>query len=61
MKWTVSELVKHAQSSSVERNGNWLPVRPLNYQFDSRIARVRLAWAVLTGKADAVFWEGDRQ
>jgi len=37
-------------------NGKWVPARPLGlYGIRHRIA---LAWDVLTGKADALYWEG---
>ena len=35
-------------------NGKWVPARPLGYQ--SFFNRVRCAWLVFTGKADALVW-----
>ena len=34
----------------------WVPARPVGYP--SWRSRIRLAWAVFTGKADALFWDG---
>lgn len=39
-------------------NGKWVPARPLGYP--SFTQRVRAAWLVFTGKADAVKWPGDQ-
>ena len=36
-------------------DGRWLMCRPVNV--DGVFDRLRDAWAVLTGKADALFWE----
>lgn len=33
----------------------WAPARPLPY-FGGTLRRLRLAWAVFTGRADALFW-----
>ena len=37
-------------------NGKWVPARPLGLYGIKR--RIALAWDVLTGKADALYWEG---
>ena len=37
-------------------NGKWVEARPITYH--NRKTRFKLAWAVFTGKADALFWEG---
>jgi hypothetical protein len=39
-------------------NGCWVPARPLGlFSFRSRL---RLAWMVFTGRADALVWPGQR-
>jgi len=38
-------------------NGKWVPARPLGYP--SLRYRIRAAWLVLTGRADALIWPGD--
>lgn len=46
--------------TNVNWNGNeyWIPARPLPYY--SWRQRLRLAWDVLTYKADAVYWMCDQ-
>lgn len=41
---------------TTEINGVWQPCRPLS--FSSLKERVKLAWWVLFGKADALTWPG---
>jgi hypothetical protein len=36
-------------------DGTWAPSRPLPF-YGSPLRRLRLAWAVFTGRADALFW-----
>ena len=40
--------------TQAEINGKWVPARPI--RFDSLRSRIRDAWAVLMGKADAFKW-----
>lgn len=37
-------------------NGKWMPARPIGLSGFSN--RIKLAWMVFTGKADAVKWPG---
>ena len=37
-------------------NGNWVPARPLG--FFGVVGRLKAAWLVFSGKADALIWEG---
>lgn len=53
MMYTLKQLVTHCQETRVQINGKWVPARPLSGPF---IWRVKAAWAVLTGKADAFTW-----
>ena len=39
-----------------EANGQWIPARPINYKYRSLPEKLRDAWAVFTGKAEAVVW-----
>ena len=39
-------------------DGKWVPARPINYQFRTFKERIREAWHVFTGKADAFYWDG---
>jgi len=52
--WTISGLAKAVSSCSAEINGRWVPARPLG--FASFSSRVRIAWLVFTGRADALIW-----
>jgi len=57
-RWTVAGLVKTVREGPREQpdlRGRWRPARPCG--LDTISNRVRLAWAVLTGRADAVFWD----
>ncbi len=56
MIWTLKELIKTCSSNQVEINGNWVPARPINYQYRTFSEKVREAWAVFTGKAEAFTW-----
>jgi hypothetical protein len=42
----------------VNARREWIPARPINYQFDGKWLRLKLAWGVLTGKYDALNWDG---
>lgn len=53
MFWTLKSLMLSAQTCQTEINGMWVPTRPAVHPFRLRI---KYAWAVLTGKADAVVW-----
>jgi len=41
------------RGETCEINGRWVPCRPLSAGWDYRI---KAAWAVLTGRADAFVW-----
>lgn len=53
MIYHLSTLLKIAQSVVVEINGKLVPARPMAGPFSWRL---KAAWLVLTGKADAVIW-----
>jgi len=61
-RWNTFALAQHfhtGPSAGIKTlNGEeyWVPARPLGL-FSLR-SRISLAWAVFTGKADALFWEG---
>lgn len=58
--WTLKRLVDYCTSGEVTVNippsNEWVPSRPMGY--DTWPARIKAAWMVLTGKADAVTWPG---
>ena len=45
-----------SQNTLKEINGKWVPARPINYRFRTLRERIRDAWAVFTGRADAFRW-----
>lgn len=53
MMYSLKELFEQADSLQAKINDKWVPCRPLSGPFTWR---VRAAWAVLTGRADAFTW-----
>lgn len=53
MIWELKDLIDSANTNYVEFNGRWLPSRPYSVSF---IDRLKAAWAVFWGHADAVRW-----
>lgn len=37
-------------------NDKWVPARPINWKYRSIFEKLKEAWAVWTGKADAFAW-----
>jgi hypothetical protein len=54
--WRLKDLMESAQHTSTEVNGKWVPSRPINWQCRTIKERVREAWMVFMGEADAVIW-----
>lgn len=57
MKFTVDGLVDCATCNEILKDGTYVSVRPDNWKYESFIERIRNAWLILIGKADAVTWE----
>jgi len=53
-EWTCTTLRESWKIVSEEIDGKWYPARPIG--LGSILNRFQLAWAVFTGKADALFW-----
>lgn len=54
-EWTIRALMKHAETSLTQvKGGDYEPTRV--YGFYSLGNRLRLAWKVFTGEADALCW-----
>lgn len=51
--FTLKSLMQSAATVTIKINDKWVPARPVTC---SRVGRVKAAWAVLTGKADAFTW-----
>ena len=52
--WGVVELINSAQNTQAEIDGEWVPARPIGYF--SLKNRIKCAFMVFTGKADALVW-----
>ena len=52
--WTLRELYDHPVQAEI--NGKWVPARPENYKYRTILQRLREAWAVFVGKAEAFTW-----
>ena len=55
--WQLRNLYDHCNSVSTERNGKWVPARPIPMY--GRVGlwwRVCDAWAVLRGRAESFLW-----
>jgi hypothetical protein len=46
--------------TETKRRG-WVPARPLGFQGIALRTRLRLAWAVFTGKYDVLRWESEHE
>ena len=55
MKYTAQHIKKW--DVSFEKNGQWIPCRPINFTMDSILDRFKCAFGVLTGRYDALDWE----
>jgi hypothetical protein len=59
--YTLTQLIKSTTGevgNSVNIGNQWVPARPLGY--GGIVRRIKLAWMVFTGKADAVTWPGNQ-
>jgi hypothetical protein len=57
MIWNLRSLIDHCNSTRANIKGSWFPARPLAGPF---IERLRAAWWVLRGRADAFTWPEDQ-
>lgn len=57
MTYHINALCEDGADRQLE-NGEWVRARPDNWRFASITERLRDAWLVLTGRADAVVWTG---
>jgi len=56
--YSLKGLLKSIQNCEAEIDGKWVPARPVGYY--SLRHRVKAAWLVFTGEADAVTWPGNQ-
>lgn len=52
-----TELVTGDQTSKQTKSGRWVPCRREAHNAWPWTWRFKMAWAVFTGEADALFWE----
>jgi len=52
--YTVKEIQEYSCDALI--GGKWVPARPLNHKVRSIRQKIREAWMVFTGKADALLW-----
>lgn len=59
MIYTLQYLRSHSvENNMVEIEGKWYPARPLTGTF--RLERLKAAWEVFRGRADAFRWPGNQ-
>ena len=56
MIYKIEDLVATAPHNLVEKDGRYIFARPDNWRYRNLIERIKDAWTVFTGKADAVKW-----
>ena len=56
--WRLSDLLEHAFTCTMRVNDSWVPRRTIG--FSGIPHRLKAAWLVFTGKADAVVWPADQ-
>ena len=55
--YKLEDLMTQCKSVSTEINGKWVTARPLSFGgWYGMVLRIKDAWAVLRGKADAFKW-----
>jgi hypothetical protein len=56
--WELPVLVQTSQDIKTEINGKWVPARPVNFtkQYTTGIQRLKWAWEVFRGRAEAFKW-----
>ena len=60
--WSLDGLLDFIHTSGMKVQCNktkqWVPCRPVGYP--SLVSRIKTAWLVFTGKADAIVWPGEQ-
>ena len=59
MIWKLEQLQRN--DTEVCINGRWVPARPINWKHRSLRQRLKEAWAVFVGKAEAFVWPEDEE
>ena len=58
--YKIEELIQHSNETAACIDGRYVPARPLPFNYDSLfcVRRLKDAWEVFRGRADAVKWSG---
>ena len=56
MFWTLKDLINHTNQCSAKIGEKWVPSRPINWKYEGLVERLRNAWRVFIGRADAFEW-----
>lgn len=56
--WSMKDLLDHAFTCTTRKGDTWVPCRPIGRT--DILCRLRAAWLVFRGKADAVVWPADQ-
>lgn len=58
MIWTLKELIDHTSccTTHIKTGDKWVPSRPINWKYEGLVERLRNAWKVFIGRADAFTW-----
>lgn len=51
--------IESLRSTQVNINGKWVIARPVNHKYRTTREKIKDAWAVFSGRADAVRFEGE--
>ena len=54
----LNEVLTSTKENAAQIAGQWIPARPLG--FSSWSYRIKAAWLVFTGKADALIWPANQ-
>lgn len=57
---SLKELQNKIECETAYINGKWVPARPVNWKYRTLKQRIKEAWYVFTGKADAFIWPEDQ-
>ncbi len=59
MMYSLKEIIEVSRITECEIGGEWVPYRPVAYPgLYGFWMRIKAAWKVATGRADAVVWPG---
>ena len=57
--YQATQLIQGDTTTKLKDDGSWVPARAYPHNAFGFTWRFKMAWAVLTGEADALFWDED--